>query len=43
MNAIRSIQMIFINKANPLKQIVILMRKGRTILALGGQIPFLKE
>jgi adenosine/AMP kinase len=39
MNAIRNIQMIFINKANPLKQIIILMRKGRTILTLSGQIP----
>jgi adenosine/AMP kinase len=39
LNAIRNIQMIFINKANPLKQIIILMRKGRTIPALTTQIP----
>jgi hypothetical protein len=40
---IRNIQMIFINKANPLKQIIILMRKGSTIPALSGQIPQWKE
>jgi hypothetical protein len=43
MNAIKNIQIIFINKANPLKQIVILMIKCKTILALSGQIPFWKE
>jgi hypothetical protein len=35
--------MIFINKTNPLKQIIIIMRKGRTIPALNGQIPQWKE
>jgi hypothetical protein len=35
--------MMFINKPNPLKQIIILMKKGRTILALNGQIPLSKE
>jgi hypothetical protein len=42
-NAIRDIQMIFINKTNPLTQIIILMKKGRTIPALSGQIPHWKE
>jgi hypothetical protein len=42
-NVIRNIQMIFINKTKPLKQIIIMMRKGRTILALNGQIPLWKE
>jgi adenosine/AMP kinase len=43
LNAIRNIQMIFINIANPLKQIIILMRKGRIIPTLNGQIPLWKE
>jgi hypothetical protein len=43
LNAIRNIQLIFINKANPLKQIIILMKKDRIILALSGQIPLWKE
>jgi hypothetical protein len=38
-NAIGNIQMIFVTKANPLKQIIILMKKGKTIPALSGQIP----
>jgi hypothetical protein len=42
-NAIINIQMIFITKANALKQIIILMKKGRTILELSGQIPLHKE
>jgi adenosine/AMP kinase len=43
LNAIRNIQMIFITKANPLKQIIILMKKSRTILASSGQIPLRME
>jgi hypothetical protein len=35
--------MIFINKTNPLKQMIILMRKGRIIPALNGQISLWKE
>jgi len=42
-NAIRNIQIIFITKANPLKQIIILMKKSRTILASNGQIPLRME
>jgi hypothetical protein len=43
MNAIRNMKMMFINKSNPLKQIVILMKKGKTILTLSGEILFWKE
>jgi len=35
--------MIFKNKTNPLKQIIILMRKGKTIPTLSDQIPLWKE
>jgi hypothetical protein len=42
-NAIRNIRMIFITKAKPLKQIIILMKESRTISALSGQIPHWKE
>jgi hypothetical protein len=31
--------MIFIIEANPLKQIIIMMKKGRIIPTLNGQIP----
>ncbi len=42
-NAINNIQMIFINKENSLKQIIILMKINRTKPALSGQIPHWKE
>jgi len=41
-NAIKNNLMIFITKANPLKEIIILMKKGKTIPALSGQISLWK-
>jgi len=43
LNVIRDIQMIFINKTKPLIQNIIMMRIGRTILMLNGQIPLWKD
>jgi hypothetical protein len=40
---LRNIQMIFIDKPNPLRQIIILVIKGKTMPILSGQIPHWKE